>query len=227
MYGQNTIADTTFKIPSLYNKWGFDEFENTFIYILNNEKNKKNELPSYKNNQKDLFIFITNFENYWFLHNSSKIDMESKIKMVNQLFVFLKPILFAYIRNSTDDNGKISYERELIDLMILSLKFSENILSLAADISLKSENTLTKVQLEGLDKMKNGIKTMIESGLYTLEKEYLYYYSTSICKFALAFKDFYLFSEKFLTDDEKINFQQKIIKMANNHSLNCIKKTFL
>ncbi|TAG93083.1 MAG: hypothetical protein EAZ20_01950, partial [Bacteroidetes bacterium] len=60
MYGQNTIADTTFKIPSLYNKWGFDEFENTFIYILNNEKNKKNELPSYKNNQKDLFIFITN-----------------------------------------------------------------------------------------------------------------------------------------------------------------------
>lgn len=225
LYGQNTLIDSTFKIPSFDKKWELDEFRDVFIYILDKEKDKKNELPSHKNNQKDLFVFITNFENYWFIQHSSKISIENRLQMIGQITTFLRQILFMYARKSTDDNGRISYERELIDIMILTLKLSENMLHLAQNFMSKNDNTLTKIQLDGLDRMKNGVKTMIESGLYTFEKEYLYYSHTSICKYALAFKDFYLFSKDFFTNEEQLKFKQKIIKVADNHQFDCVKKT--
>lgn len=211
-----------FVMPSFNREWGPTDFINVFEYIIEKEKDSDYVLDKHK--EPALFDKLTNSDNYSFLE-SPAIDYGTKVMLAPKLIGLLSKQVSFYMTKGLDSKKVIKYEAEMADLMIVLIKIVGSI-SNAADELARNTPNLTEVQLEGYQIMKNGIVSMVNGLLYTIEKEYSLYSERSICKLAEESSTFYKKYKERMPEDVITEYDNRILKMRKNHQLPCVKAAF-
>jgi len=213
------IADSSI-FPSLNKQWTATEFQQVLNTIINTQK--VDSANSFALEYPDLFKKITSYDSYWFLE-SKDYSFNDKAALNLTLSGLIKTILQNYYQKGISTNGKLFYEKEITQFMILLCAMTRNQSDLA-DQFIKTNPNLTETQLDGIKKINSGMTVMLNGMLLIIEKENMYYSNESICELSKSFKDFYSMVNKKLTIDLKTDFDKKIDAIKASHSNKCVKE---
>ncbi|RYU93341.1 hypothetical protein [Emticicia agri] len=208
-------------IPTLNKSWTAQEYVNAINLLDKLAKEGTLALPSTKNETKDLFFKISNFENYWFF-KSEVIGYQDKMTF---LLMVQKPLLtlyFTYISSAKEINGVIDYSTEMVSLQLIAIKLTDLQIEYTEKFIVANPN-LTKIQQDGLQKMKTGLNTFISGNIATLKDEYIYYLEDDICRLSKVFFDFYRKNRLPIDEISRNEFDKNIKLMGETHKLACVK----
>jgi hypothetical protein len=207
-------------LPALNREWNCYDFLEVYKIIIASQNGAPEGIISIETNAP-LIAKLTNIENYEFL-SSKDYTIPDRINFCDSLQRVSKVVFLNYYQKSKLANGRIRYEREITGFIDIMLRVTMIEMGIIDDV-LNATPNRTQKQIDGLKQFMQGITTMENGALLTMEKEYQLYSEASICKLSKTFKEFYTVMYSKLEADVKTEFDRRIASMIKTHPLPCVR----
>ena len=207
-------------LPSINREWTIYDFQELYKLVLASQNGTPGGIITIENNEP-LFTKLTSIKNYWFLKNT-EYTVTDRITYCDSLQRYAKPVFLNYYQKSRLVNGRLSYEREIAGMLDIMFEVTKIQMGMVDEI-IKAKPNLNEKQQAGVKQMSQGVTTMENGVLLTIEKEYRYFSQASICKMSKTFKDFYTVMYSKIDADVKAEFDKRIANIIKTHPIQCVR----